>query len=56
MIYTYYMVKTFVFGLLSQLGVDDCTLYPYTDYCLQCVDCLDAYVADVPEEGETIIE
>lgn len=54
--YYWYIAKSLVFGLLSSLGVDDCSLFPYTDYCLQCIDCLDAYVADVPEDGEIITE
>jgi len=49
MIYYFYVVKYFVFGFLSSLGVDDCFLYPYTDYCLGCIDCLDAYA--IPEQG-----
>ena len=56
MTYYLYVAKSLVFGLLSSLGVDDCLLYPYTDYCLGCIDCLDAYVGDVPEQGEIIIE
>lgn len=54
--YYWYIAKSLVFGFLSSRGIDDCSLFPYTDYCLQCIDCLDSYVADVPEQGESIYE
>jgi len=52
MIYYLYLTKCALFSLLSALGVDDCLLFPYTDYCLHCTECLDAYDSDVPETGE----
>ena len=51
-----YILKYYVFSFLSSIGVDDCVLFPYTDSCLQCIDCLDAYIGDVPEQGEIIEE